>query len=133
MNLPPLSAAAERVISAAADESAALGQNFLGVEHLFMGLVHDKSLPLVEAFAKQKLDFSRFYGSLRQIGTRLQHRPWGDDLFFTPRCREVLSLAGKIAGRDGAVVVEPPHILYAILREGRSAPMRLLRAFGADV
>ena len=50
MNRPPLSDQSENVLAAAALEGLSLGHSYLGVEHLFLGLTHEKRDVLAEAF-----------------------------------------------------------------------------------
>ncbi len=133
MNLPPLSPIGEKVLAAATKESAALGQNYLGVEHLFLALAGERGAELTKALAGQKIDLTNYLEMLRVRISTPESQGQGDDLGPTPRCREVLKLASRIAARTDRGVVEPPHLLIAILREGRSVPVRLLRAVDTDV
>ena len=132
MKLPRLSRAAERLITAAADESTRLEHHYLGVEHLVLGLSRDPDSPLAKTFAAQSLDLAEYRDLIEKRTVRIDHRPWGNDLIFTPRCRHVILLASRIASKGGATEVEPPHILEAIFREGQSVPIRLMRALDID-
>src|SRR5690606_39056922 len=133
MKLPRLSRGAERLITAAADESARFDHRYLGVEHLFLGFTRDPDSPLARAFARQAIDLADFREQLQKRIVKIEQHPWGTDLIFTPRTRDVLQLAHKIAAKSGATEVEPPHILEAIFRENESVPIRLLRALDADL
>jgi ATP-dependent Clp protease ATP-binding subunit ClpC len=63
----------------------------------------------------------------------LQHAPWGPDILFTPRCRQVMSLATRMAITQRRPLVTNQHLLEAILREGRSVPVRMLRLHAVEV
>jgi ATP-dependent Clp protease ATP-binding subunit ClpC len=132
-DLPRLSQASERVISYAAEESKRLEHHFVGVEHLFLGLARELTELLNEAFLQQQKELSRFVWTLQEKIHDVRHRAWGDQLIFTPRCSEILTLARRAVARQGAPEVEPQHLLEAVFREGRSVPIRLLRALEIDV
>jgi ATP-dependent Clp protease ATP-binding subunit ClpC len=133
MKLPRLSRGAERLITAAADESARLDHHYLGVEHLFLGYTQQADSSLARALAKQGVELEEFRQALEKRTTRIEHRPWGDELMFTQRVRDVIQLAGRIAAKSGASEIEPPHLLEAIFRENQSVPIRLLRSLDVDV
>ncbi len=133
MNLPPLSPIGERILAAATQESAGLGQHYLGVEHLFLALAEERRADLETALAGQKIDLTNYLEMLRVRISTAESQFQGDDSGPTPRCRVILQLASRIAARTDRGVVEPDHLLRAILREGRSVPVRLMRAVGIDV
>jgi len=132
-DLPRLSQASERVISHAADESKRLEHHYVGVEHLFLGLARELGDQLNAGFLQQQKELSRFVWSLQEKMHVVPHRAWGDHMIFTPRCSEILTLARRAVARQGAQEVEPQHLLEAVFREGRSVPIRLLRALEIDV
>ncbi|MBI1849750.1 MAG: ATP-dependent Clp protease ATP-binding subunit [Planctomycetes bacterium] len=133
MSYPKLSPAAEKVLAAASEESEKLEHHFLGVEHLFLGLAREAEDGFSEAFRSQGVDLPRVTETLRQNLESVPHPSIGDQLVVTPRCNRVLQLAGRVAARAGSQQVEPSHILDAILREGRSVPVRLMHSAGIDV
>jgi len=133
MNLPRLSPAAERLLSNASDDSHDQGHHYLGVEHLFLQLADDMKERIGPSFAAQKVDLADFLNELRRRIVSLELSWSGDDVLITPRCRQVLQIASRIAERRGVHDVSPDHILEAILREGRSLPMQLLKATGVDI
>ncbi|MCP3962886.1 MAG: ATP-dependent Clp protease ATP-binding subunit [bacterium] len=133
MNLPPLSPIGERILAAATQESADQGQHYLGVEHLFLALAEERGADLTTALTRQKIDLTNYLEMLRVRISSAESQFQGDDIGPTPRCREILKLASRIAARTDRGVVEPTHLLSAVLREGRSVPVRLLRAVGTDV
>src|SRR5206468_5586062 len=137
MNLPRLSPAAEKLMAAAAEESARSADRYLGVEHLLIGLAStsEPHSPFSEGLAAQGFDLARLETMLRARagGSQAPTRAGGEELAFTPRFHEVLNLAGRIAARAGHGRVEPSHILEAILHEGQSVPVRYLRSCGVKV
>ena len=121
------------MLAKAADESTKREHHFLGVEHLFMALGRSENTALRKALAGQNLDLGQFTDKLAGSIEVVRHRPWGSEMLFTPRCRDVLQLASKIATRNHAPEVTESHILEATFREGRSVPLRLLRAAGVNL
>ncbi|MEQ8763726.1 MAG: ATP-dependent Clp protease ATP-binding subunit [Planctomycetota bacterium] len=132
MDLSRLSPASQKILAEAATISTNLEHHFLGVEHLFLALIQAPNSCLKTAFDKQGMDAQRFGQVLGQRVVAVE-RTWGDDLLFTPRCQRVLQIAHRALGSDPAARVEPEQLAEAIFREGRSSPLRLLRAFGADI
>jgi ATP-dependent Clp protease ATP-binding subunit ClpC len=130
---PRLSPESERVLTVAAQERMAFGHRYLGVEHLALALLRERREEVEQAFAAAYADVRRFEDSLRrEIGSFLESGS-PDDLGATPRCREVLDLAGRMAEMRGVATVQPEHLFVALLREGRSVPVRILRALEADL
>ncbi len=133
MNLPRMSPASEQVLAAAAMESADLGNAWLGVEHFFLGLAVETPEQLERVFADRDVTLAEFTTALRgRVATPGASSDSGV-LTFTKRGRDILRLAGRIAGQGGQAVVEPAHILESIFREGRNVPVRLMSALGLDV
>ena len=133
MYLPRLSQSSVQLLATAAEESSQAGHGYLGVEHLFLGLTEDPDSGLALALAAQGVEIPRLRSLLKQELPENTQRAWGEDLIYTPRCHEVLQLAGKIAANRRGSAVEPAHIQEAIFREGRSVPLRLLRTYGVDL
>ncbi len=132
MKLPRLSPDGDRVLSAATQISVELEHRFLGVEHLFLGLARERRGDMKQAFARF-FDIEHFADVLRTKIREDDDSSLDDEMVQTPRCRRVLELAGRIALRTGGNAIEPRHLLQAIFSEGRSVPVRLLRALDVDV
>jgi ATP-dependent Clp protease ATP-binding subunit ClpC len=120
------------VVKAATRLSLEHRQSYLGVEHLALALTEKRRAELGKAFADQKVDLSSFLGSLHDEILESKGTDRGADIMPTPRYREVLHQASRIAARGDRDLVEPAHMLRAILREGRSVPVLLLRALEVD-
>ncbi len=133
MYLPKLSPASIQLLADAAQESERTDLQYLGVEHLFIGLAENQTVALGEALANCGVEIGRLRDVLQDDQSSPDATPWGDELIYTPRCHEILQLAGQISQRRGKPAVELDDILEAIFREGRSVPVRLLRGFGVDL
>ena len=121
MQYPGLSGASESVMAQAVDASSGLGQRFLGVEHVFLGLAVLPDLGLDDALRGQGFELDRVQELLRQQLKAVDHAGGDGATSLTPRCQTVFRIAGRIAAQRGGAAIEPTHILAAILREGRSA------------
>ncbi len=132
MALPRMSPEANQVLAAAAATSQELGNGFLGVEHLFLGLGREERPLLEELFQAQPLGLQGYLDRLQEDVRSVHDLPAGEDLVMTPRCCAVLGLAGRLAARQRRVVA-PADLLEAILLEGRGVPVRLLERLGADL
>ncbi|MEM7165936.1 MAG: ATP-dependent Clp protease ATP-binding subunit [Planctomycetota bacterium] len=133
MFLPKLSPESVKLLSDAAEESTKAGHHYLGVEHLFLGLAENVDTKLCEALAAQGVEIPLVRRMLHDEVAGESHRPWGEEMIYTPRCHAVLQLAGRIAARRKKDAVAPAQILEALFREGRSVPLRVLRNLGADL
>ncbi|MFT7463794.1 MAG: ATP-dependent Clp protease ATP-binding subunit ClpC [Pseudohongiellaceae bacterium] len=133
MNLPRLSAQAEQVLALATQTSADMSQCYLGVEHLFVGLAKNDDGNMAMAFAEIEVNFMEYMAALESAIRQGGASGLSGTMAPTPRCRAVIDLAARIATRHRSRVVEPAHLLEAILHEGRSIPMRLMRTRDVDV
>jgi len=93
VNFMRLSPAAQGLLAKAADESTKREHHFLGVEHLFLALGRSENTPLQKALAGQNFHLGQFADKLGGSIEVVSHRPWGSEMLFTPRCRDVLELA----------------------------------------
>ncbi len=132
LKLPPLSPAGTQVVKAATRLSVDHHQSYLGVEHLALAIAELRRAELGKAFADQKIDLASFLGSLHDEILAAEGGSNSVDIAPTPRYREILHQASRIAARADRDLVEPAHMLRAVLREGRSVPVFLLRALEVD-
>ncbi|MDN5920231.1 MAG: AAA family ATPase, partial [Pseudonocardia sp.] len=121
---------ARRVVVLAQEEARMLGHNYIGTEHLLLGLLHEG----VAATALQSLGIA--LGEVRKqvkeiIGQGRQ--PPGGHIPFTPRARNVLELALREALGLGHDHVGTEHILLGLIREGEGVAAQVLVKLGADV
>jgi ATP-dependent Clp protease ATP-binding subunit ClpC len=123
---------ARRVVVLAQDEARRLNHNYIGTEHLLLGLVHEGKG--VAARVLEALDIS--LAAVRQqveeiIGTG-QESPSGR-IPFTPRAKKVLELSLREALQLGHDYIGTEHILLGLLREGDGVAAQVLVSLGADL
>lgn len=122
-----------RVRGVAKKESRRLDHYYLGVEHVMIGLLNEEESVVVSCLG----DMVTADQVLEKMLSRLPkgEGPWyWDGIRKTPRYERVMKLARKIRrAYSPSDRMLPQHLLLAILEEGRSIPVRVLRELGVDV
>ncbi|MBT3340734.1 MAG: ATP-dependent Clp protease ATP-binding subunit [Planctomycetes bacterium] len=134
MDLHSLSSASLTVMDRAAQEMYDFNHNYLGVEHLFLGLLLEPC-PRVEAVCRDAgFDQIRVAATLKAWSRRQSKSKKGrrGEIVFTPRLSRVQSSAGFLCARLGDGLIEPLHLFQACLAEERSAPTRLIDSLSAQ-
>ncbi len=113
-----------------------LDHRYLGVEHLFLGVVALDDVSLHRRFAAAGTDIGEAARRVREAASGEVY-PDGDDLGLTLRAKHVMEEAARLAltvrpQGNTDEVVWAPHILLAILAEEHGLPARTLKAMGAD-
>lgn len=108
-------------------EARAFNHNYIGTEHLLLGILHEGSA--AAELINHGVTLEGMRGGIVFIVGRPEWNP-PSELGFTPRTKEVLSLAGKEAQRVGEPAISPQHLLIAILREGQGIAAHLLQISG---
>jgi ATP-dependent Clp protease ATP-binding subunit ClpC len=123
---------ARRVVVLAQEESRMLSHNFIGTEHILLGLIHEGQG--VAALTLESLDISleAVRRQVEQIIGQGQAAPTGH-IPFTPRAKKVLELALREAIQLGANHIGTEHILLGLIREGDGVAAQVLRNLGADL
>ncbi|MEA1963859.1 MAG: ATP-dependent Clp protease ATP-binding subunit, partial [Candidatus Aerophobetes bacterium] len=124
---------ARRVVLLAREEAKRLGHDYLGTEHILLGLIREGEG--VGAVALQNLGID-----LAQVRTEVEKAVGrgGGILFlgqipFTPRAKKVLELAVAEAKEMGHNYVGTEHILLGLIREGEGVASQILTNLGADL
>jgi ATP-dependent Clp protease ATP-binding subunit ClpC len=121
-----------RVVVLAQEESRMLNHNYIGTEHILLGLVHEGGG--VAALALEKLDIS-IEAVRQQVGEIIgqgQAAPTGH-IPFTPRAKKVLELSLREALQLGHNYIGTEHILLGLIREGEGVAAQVLQKLGADL
>jgi len=124
----PYNEQALRVLELTKEEARALNHNYIGTEHLLLGILREGSA--ATELISHGVTFEGMRGGIMFIlGGRTQgiaDPQWG----FTPRTQQVLVMAGDEAQRVGETAISPHHLLVAILREGQGIAAQLLQVSG---
>jgi ATP-dependent Clp protease ATP-binding subunit ClpA len=124
-----LAPGAERVLEIAIQESKRRGQFFLGVEHLFLGLIEADRDGFRQLIGGYGISFNRIRSALERELSILYRRDW-EGIRVTPRAERIFHIALEQAKADGREQIEPPDLLQAIFQEGQSIPVRILQENG---
>ncbi|MGI8428597.1 MAG: Clp protease N-terminal domain-containing protein [Solirubrobacteraceae bacterium] len=120
---------ARKAVSDAQEQARALGHNFIGVEHLLLGVLHEPASGAAEILSARGVSEEAFRVRLLEImvGGENYEAPPGSGLPFAPRAKKVLEFALREALALGRNAVGTEHLLLGIAGEQDSVAMRILR------
>src|SRR6201984_271931 len=124
---------AQQVLALARKEADRLNHNFLGTEHLLLGLIKLGQGVAVNVLQKMGLDLETVRMEVeKQVGSGPETKMVGN-VPYTPRVKKVLALAGKEAKALNHSYVGTEHILLGLLREGEGVAARVLKSLEVDI
>lgn len=124
---------AQQVLALARKEADRLNHNFLGTEHLLLGLIKLGQGVAVNVLQRLGLDLETVRLEVeKKIGTGPDQKTIGN-IPYTPRVKKVLALAGKEAKALNHSYVGTEHILLGLLREGDGVAARVLKDLEVDI
>jgi ATP-dependent Clp protease ATP-binding subunit ClpC len=120
---------AQHVLSLAREEALSFNHNFIGTEHLLLGLLREQEGLAALALEKLGVALDPVRAAVeKKIGRGDQ--PVQEEIDYVPRARKVLSLALDEAERQGSAYVRTEHILLGIVRDGGGVAADILDTFG---
>lgn len=123
---------AKRVLMLAQQEAARLGHNYIGTEHLLLGLVHEGEGVAGKALASLNIDLETVRNRVEQMIGRGQDGGAGE-VAYTPRAKKVIELAMDEARSLGHNYIGTEHIVLGLIREGEGVAAQVLMSLGADL
>ncbi len=124
---------AQQVLALARKEADRFNHNFVGTEHLLLGLIKLGQGVAVNVLHKLGLDLETVRLEVeKQVGTGPDQKMIGN-IPYTPRVKKVLALAGKEAKNLNHTYVGAEHILLGLLREGDGVAARVLKSLDVDI
>ena len=124
---------AQQVLALARKEADRFHHNYVGTEHLLLGLINLGQGVAVNVLQKMGLDLETVRTAVeKQVGTGPETKPTGN-IPYTPRVKKVLALAGKEAKALNHSYVGTEHILLGLLREGEGVAARVLKSLDVDI
>jgi ATP-dependent Clp protease ATP-binding subunit ClpC len=124
---------AQQVLALARKEADRFNHNFVGTEHLLLGLIKLGQGVAVNVLQKMGLDLETVRMEVeKQVGTGPDQRVVGN-IPYTPRVKKVLALAAKEARALNHTYVGTEHILLGLLREGDGVAARVLKNLDVDI
>src|SRR5512143_2072950 len=122
---------AQQVLALARKEADRFNHNFVGTEHLLLGLIKLGQGVAVNVLQKMGLETVRMEVE-KQVGTGPDQKMLGN-VPYTPRVKKVLQLAAKEAKALNHTYVGTEHILLGLLREGDGVAARVLKNLDVDI
>jgi ATP-dependent Clp protease ATP-binding subunit ClpC len=123
---------ARRVVVLAQDEARMLGHNYIGTEHILLGLIHEGDGVAAKALTAMGIGLEATRQQVEEIIGRGQGASEGH-IPFTPRAKKVLELSLREALQLGHDYIGTEHILLGLIREGDGVAAQVLVGFGADL
>jgi ATP-dependent Clp protease ATP-binding subunit ClpC len=132
-NLNNFTPRAQQVLALARKEADRFNHNFVGTEHLLLGLIKLGQGVAVSVLQKMGLDLETVRLEVeKQVGTGPDQKMIGN-VPYTPRVKKVLQLAAKEAKALTHTYVGTEHILLGLLREGDGVAARVLKNLDVDI
>ena len=122
---------ARRVVVLAQEEAKMLNHNYIGTEHLLLGLIHEGEGVAAKALEALGISLDAVREQVQEIIGQGQQAPTGH-IPFTPRAKKVLELSLREALQLGHSYIGTEHLLLGLIREGEGVAAQVLTKLGAD-
>ncbi len=123
---------ARRVVVLAQDEAKALNHNYIGTEHLLLGLISEGEGVAAKALESLDISLEAVRAQVEEIIGHGNSTPTGH-IPFTPRAKKVLELSLREALQMNHSYIGTEHILLGLIREGEGVAAQVLIRLGADL
>jgi ATP-dependent Clp protease ATP-binding subunit ClpC len=123
---------ARRVVVLAQEEARMLNHNYIGTEHILLGLIQEGEGVAAKALESMGISLEAVRNQVEEIIGRGSSAPSGH-IPFTPRAKKVLELSLREALQLGHNYIGTEHILLGLIREGEGVAAQVLTKLGADL
>jgi ATP-dependent Clp protease ATP-binding subunit ClpC len=123
---------ARRVVVLAQEEARMLNHNYIGTEHILLGLIHEGEGVAAKALESLGISLEAVRQQVEEIIGQGQQAPSGH-IPFTPRAKKVLELSLREALQLGHNYIGTEHILLGLIREGEGVAAQVLVKLGGDL
>ena len=123
---------ARRVVVLAQEEARMLNHNYIGTEHIGLGLIHEGEGVAAKGLESLGISLEAVRSQVEEIIGQGQQAPSGH-IPFTPRAKKVLELSLREALQLGHNYIGTEHILLGLIREGEGVAAQVLVKLGADL
>ncbi|HEY1106411.1 MAG TPA: Clp protease N-terminal domain-containing protein, partial [Agromyces sp.] len=123
---------ARRVVVLAQEEAKMLNHNYIGTEHILLGLIHEGEGVAAKALESLGISLDAVREQVQDIIGQGQQQPTGH-IPFTPRANKLLELSLREALQLGHNYIGTEHILLGLIREGEGVAAQVLVKLGADL
>ena len=123
---------ARQVVVVAQDEARALGHNYIGTEHILLGLLREEEGLAARVLESLDVTAEEVRAQVKRLVGQEDEQIVTGQIPFTPRAKKVLELALREALSLKHSYIGPEHILLGVVRENDGVAARILLDFGAD-
>jgi exonuclease VII small subunit len=123
---------ARRVVALAQEEARILFHNYIGTEHILLGLIREGEGVAARALESLGISLEAVRQQVEEIIGQGEQEPSGH-IPFTPRTKKVLQLSLREARHLGHNYIGTEHILLGLIREGEGVAAQVLVRLGADL
>ena len=123
---------ARRVVVLAQEEARMLNHNYIGTEHILLGLIHEGKGVAAKSLESLGISLEAVRSQVEELIGRGTSGPTGH-IPFTPRAKKVLELSLREALQLGHNYIGTEHILLGVIREGEGVAAQVLVKLGADL
>ncbi len=123
---------ARRVVVLAQEEARMLNHNYIGTEHILLGLIHEGEGLAAKALENLGISLNAVREQVTEIIGKGQQSPTGH-IPFTPRAKKVLEYSLREGLQLGHTYIGTEHILLGLIREGEGVAAQVLVKLGADL
>ncbi|MCS7207490.1 MAG: ATP-dependent Clp protease ATP-binding subunit [Dehalococcoidia bacterium] len=124
---------ARRVLSLAQEEAVRFNHNYIGTEHLLLGLVRETEGVAARVLANLGVDLNKVRSAVEFIIGRGERPVSQESIGLTPRAKKVIELAVDEARRLGHHYIGTEHLLIGLLREGEGVAAGVLESLGVSL
>jgi ATP-dependent Clp protease ATP-binding subunit ClpC len=128
----PLNDSAQRALTLAGDEARQLNHQYIGTEHILLGLLVEGSLASAGSLQKLGLMAKTLRAEIEKLVQRGSQVQATDQLPLTPRAQRVIELASEVTDSVSLLQIGPEHLLIALLREPDGVAGMALRNLGVS-
>ena len=124
---------ARKVLSLAQEEAQRFNHNYIGTEHILLGLVKESDGAAARILTSLSLELNKVRSAVEFIIGRGERRPTPGEIGLTPRAKKVIELAVDEARRLNQQFIGTEHLLIGIMREGEGVASGVLESLGLNL
>ena len=126
-------AKAKTALGLAVSAARSMGQNYIGTEHILLGLIRQQTGMAAQALLVNGVDETKLVDLIMELIAPTGHLELKEREGYSPRAQQVIGLAFQIAEQYHASAVGTEHILMALIREGSNVAVRILSTMGVSL
>ena len=123
---------ARRVLSLSQEEAQRFNHNYIGSEHILLGLVRETDGVAAQVLGNLGLDLSRVRSAVEYLIGKEDSNPQ-QDIGLTPRAKKLIELAVDEARRLNHTYIGTEHLLIGLMRDGEGVAAGILESLGVDI